>query len=151
MIELAEERKDRYDSADSRQLAVQLLAELRAREAIPVFVKHAEYYQGGVGENDVFLDPYPCARALREFGLDGGQGILTYLYKIPPEQLTDKAVELYARVCIGVYPTNAGGFREAIGVVERATARRSNDKENYQRLLDEMREITKDRVSPFDP
>ena len=151
LIELAEERKARYDSADSRQLAVELLAKLGKREAIPVFVKHVEYYQGGLAENPSLLAGYPCALALGQFGLEGAQGILMYLYKIPPDQLTDKAVELYAGVIVAVYGTNAGGFREGIGVVERATARRSIDKDNYQRLLDKMREITKNRVSAFDP
>jgi hypothetical protein len=138
------------DSSDSRQLAVELLAKLGKREAIPVFVKHVEYSHGGVAENPSLLAGYPCALALGQFGLEGAQGILMYLYKIPPDQLTDKAVELYAWVIVAVYGTNAGGFREGIGVVERATARKSN-KENYQRLLDKMREITKNRVSAFDP
>jgi hypothetical protein len=142
---------DSADSSSSRNLAVKALARMGMREAIPVFVKHVEYYQGGVAEGSVFLSPYPCAGGLVQFGQEGTQGILMYLDQIPPGKLTDKALELYARVFIGVYGTNAGGFREGIRVVERATARRSDRKENYQRLLDKLREITKNRVSPFDP
>ena len=127
--------RDRSDGM-ARLLAIDLLGEYRAIEAIPVLVENIEFIPPTtiLVEEDLVLCLYPCVRALSTIGPSAMRGIFMHLQYVPPSSVSDKAIHLYAKTMESIYAANIDGHKELIAVVERATER-AREKENMQRLL----------------
>lgn len=144
LLALASKPKERYELSDSRELAVDVLAHYGTREPIPMYVRNIEYFSPDFPDGYSPLNYYPCALALRKIGLSAQPEIFTFLQTTPREEVSDKAVELYAHLMRSIYHANAGGHDEAVEVVRRATERASErQRENMQRLLEKLEQITK--------
>jgi hypothetical protein len=128
---------------------VDLLVKFYSSDTVPLLIEHVHYFKAGAGDEAHPLTGYPCALGLQRFGQLSTAAILEYLWKTPPEDITEKANELYAWLFILAYGDAiggiAGGPKEAIAVIERARDRATygeRAKANYQRLLDKVKELT---------
>lgn len=143
LLDLASKPKERYEWFDSRELAIDVLAHYGTRESIPMYVRNIEYFSPGFTDDFSFLNGYPCALALRSIGLSAQPEVFAFLEATPVDDVSDKAIDLYAHLMLSIYHSNAGGHEEAIEVVRRALER-AHRRGNLRRLLDKLEEITKD-------
>ena len=116
----------------------------RAPEALTLFVSHIEYRQSMPVSEASPLNGYPCAMALAKVGHNSVPVILAHLQSIRVEDISDRAVELYADVLISVYYSDPGGPLEAVDVVRRRVERVARDrKTNLNRLLVRLENLTR--------
>lgn len=68
LLKIADQEKDEGVLDRTKELAISLLGEYRAIEAVPFLVKNVNYRVLALGQIDDGLSRYPCARALRKIG-----------------------------------------------------------------------------------
>ena len=160
LMEIAQQQKkadeDELTFASKHELAIKLLSEFGCRDAIPIFIKHIDYPQAMDIDGPSFLNGYPCAFALRKIGHTSVRHIIYYLQVpepdpvlaqrrivdgLPPVEVSDKQIELFAWLFLDLYRLNNGGPKEAIRVVRGARDRASR-KENLTRLLTMLETLT---------
>ncbi len=128
LVEIAEMPKDKYDSHDSRELAVELLGEFRSREALRALIRYADWQHSSpkMVSYRSFFDGYPCAKALQNFGPMARSAILDHVQRTPPADISSTAIEVYAII--------AGTDQEALRAVSARIDRGAGYKEGFERL-----------------
>jgi hypothetical protein len=148
LVVILGKEKARNEVGDARQIAADLLKNCYSEEAVALLVQYIDYR--GIGMRSSAESPYngyPCAMTLRHYPHQATAAIFTYLAQTPAEKISPKANELYAWLFIGAYgrvkrlePGNDATF-----LIDRAKdmAVGEDRKGNYQRLLDTVKELTK--------
>lgn len=137
---IGDEKRGSFELHAPRTLAAQLLgrfgsADFGLRKSIPVLVSNVEYKAPMAVIDDSYLTGYPCAMALREIGHTSVDYILAHLWSRAPEEVSDRAIELYARTIEEVYGYDR--LDEAIAWV-RIRASKAPRPRNLVRLLGEL-------------
>jgi len=157
LVDIVENPKASFGIEDSRDLAARLLAEFRDPKAIPVLVRNVDYFRLGQEPLVASYKGYPCAKALSAIGPDSVKGIYTHLATHPHDArsrerlldagqpvrdpLSDKAVELFARLLHGLHWTEENSPEDVIKTVKR-NRDRAQYQYDYDRVLAKMEEIS---------
>ena len=79
----------------STELAVNLLGDLRAIDAVPILIKNIEFRGPGGQLENIRAAQYPCVRALAKIGAPSIKGIIERL----GQGVTEKELRLFATIC----------------------------------------------------
>jgi len=111
LLEIAEKHlpeAGRYSIVSPGLLAVKLLGQHRAKEAIPFCIEHVTASAGElIVASRSFLTGYPCAKALASIGKPASQAIL---HRLASKPSTDKEAKLLARVVLDIEGKDVGRF-----------------------------------------
>jgi hypothetical protein len=145
LLKIAFEEKDQYLERDSSTLAIRLLGLRQCAGAAEELVPRVETYRTEKWcEEATAFSGYPCALALLSIGEGSILEIIHYLRHTSTEQVSDKAIELYAEIIKAIVARRDRTGKEALAFVRRehgASAR----KENLQRLAERMQALEKSR------
>lgn len=135
---IEEKRETRREPVD-RALAV--LRKLDYRRFVRLLMMNVRYSDNSDQTEVTFTGGYPCATMLSDLGPSAAYEIVKYL-EYPPStaDLSDEAIDLFARVCMSVYGTHNGGAKEAKEMLLRAV-RRARKKEHIERLEKRLKQL----------
>lgn len=140
---VAERKLVKYERFyDPRQLAVEMLGDMRSFESIQVLIDNIEWHYHASLAGMGLFNEYPCAHALVKMGLEVVPRVLNSISRNP--EPSDKRIRLVAAVIFEVYGGKSsihGGSDEAIAVVERFAKRTPAERQAaLNRILAIMRQ-----------
>jgi hypothetical protein len=147
LIRLASSEQASPQYLAPHELSLRLLAEIASKDTVPTLIAHIEYRPPLNITNPLPpIGPYPCARALHQrVGPSCVPAIIEHLINTPEDQISDKAITLYAAVIegcaetyYGVDPT--GAFEEVVRDLQRRAAKVSPNV-NIIRVLTEVQRL----------
>lgn len=149
LIRIAKSNRDEREFRSPQELAITMLGELRCHEAIPVLLEKIDdhYPMPIMNEHDA----YPCFIALRNIGPSCVRPMLTRVGGATVEEISEKAIELYAWLLFEFYAFDPPGPQEAVAVVKRYMAlpfvrnRGPKNSANLQRLAEKVAELSEGR------
>lgn len=107
--------------------ALAVLGMLDHRKITRLLMINVCYCDNSVQTEVSLTGGYPCAMMLRDLGPTAVYEIIKYLERPPVKaDLSDGAIDLFARVCFTAFPSHDGGAEEAKGVIVRARRRARN-------------------------
>ncbi|MCI0421584.1 MAG: hypothetical protein L0312_20555 [Acidobacteria bacterium] len=107
LLELAQQNAGSKELRGTKELAIDLLGEFRAVEAVEFLIRDVEFSPPSLRGELSRLGAYPSARALVNIGNQSGEEILAFVHP----QVSDKAIKLYAQVIRQVDGAEVGRCR----------------------------------------
>lgn len=128
--------------------ALALLSRLDRRKMVRAMMMNVCYFRNGAMTKVSFTAGHPFATMLCGLGPTAAYEIVNHLERPPVDaDLSDKAIDLFARVFLTVFSHQNGGVEEAQAMLARAH-RRAKNKQHIERLQKRFREIIERKPEP---
>lgn len=139
-------------AADRRRAAIATLGYMRCHEAIPTLLESVDWRHQEPIIDASFMHGFSCANALKRIGPTCEPKLLNYVGSRKPSEISDKAVELFARLLIEFHDPQHGATQPASEAVERFAKLPGNwNAENLRRLQLQIDECLKPDYRPKPP
>jgi hypothetical protein len=140
LAEIAGKEKPKYVINDSRTMAMFALGAMAKDSGLEALVPHIEFAPPMTVDENSPLKANPAALALWDAGFASIPPILVYLHRQPRENVSDRAIELYAEIVFGQCERSIGGRTAATQLVQ---TRMENTDEVYNSNLKRLRDRLK--------